>query len=420
MIESVGSKLRKARIARSLSLEEVARATHIRERYIEALEEGNYGEMASHVQVRGFLRSYADFLGLDSKELLAALRQGQTVSEPEKIQSAQTTQEPSPENPYSIFHEIGQALQHSRDLLSLTHDEVEQHTHIPRHYIMLLESGDFESFPSPTQARGMLNNYTNFLNMDTEGVLLRYAEGLQSGLAARQSAQPQIQTRSQEKSNLRLPLWIKKLISADLIFAVVLVIVMVSFIFWSINRIASTQANQEAQPTAPSLAEVLLPTSTPVPIPTLIPTLQESPQDVESQNGAVQETETPIEITLPPANLEAIQLVVVIRQRTWLRVTIDGEIELEARLAPGETYTFFGDEQIELYTSNAAAIQVFFGEQDLGPMGIFGEIVNLIYTTQGIITPTPTATPTIDITPSVELSATPSPTQAPDEGPVNP
>ena len=42
-----------------------------------------------------------------------------------------------------------------------------------------MEKGHLDDLPSPVQGRGMISNYANFLNLDGESVLLRFAEGLQ-------------------------------------------------------------------------------------------------------------------------------------------------------------------------------------------------------------------------------------------------
>ncbi len=62
--EALGERLREAREAKDLSLDETERATRIRARFLEALEQGDYSVMTP-VQAQGFLRNYARFLGLD-------------------------------------------------------------------------------------------------------------------------------------------------------------------------------------------------------------------------------------------------------------------------------------------------------------------------------------------------------------------
>jgi len=66
----VGERLRKAREARGLSLDAVAASTHIRERYLEALEEERFEEIPGPAYVKGFLRNYAVHLGLPEDEIM--------------------------------------------------------------------------------------------------------------------------------------------------------------------------------------------------------------------------------------------------------------------------------------------------------------------------------------------------------------
>ncbi len=69
----IGEQLREAREARGLSLEDAERATRIRARQLAAMEAGDFSGFASPAQARGFLRSYAAYLGLDAETLLANL-----------------------------------------------------------------------------------------------------------------------------------------------------------------------------------------------------------------------------------------------------------------------------------------------------------------------------------------------------------
>ncbi len=66
----LGEMLKQAREERGLSLDEVEKATHIRRQFLEALEENNLKAMPSPVAARGFIRNYADYLGLDPIEAL--------------------------------------------------------------------------------------------------------------------------------------------------------------------------------------------------------------------------------------------------------------------------------------------------------------------------------------------------------------
>jgi cytoskeleton protein RodZ len=66
----IGERLRSAREALGLSLEEIENATHIRRAYLQALELEAFHELPGPAYARGFLRSYAAYLGLSSRELV--------------------------------------------------------------------------------------------------------------------------------------------------------------------------------------------------------------------------------------------------------------------------------------------------------------------------------------------------------------
>jgi cytoskeleton protein RodZ len=68
--ETVGQFLRKEREKRNVSLDAVAKVTRITKENLEALEKDDFQVISAPVFVRGFLRNYATFLGLDPKEVI--------------------------------------------------------------------------------------------------------------------------------------------------------------------------------------------------------------------------------------------------------------------------------------------------------------------------------------------------------------
>ncbi len=63
----IGNSLREARKRQQLDLTEVEQATKIRGRYLQALEEESFDVLPAQTYVKGFLRTYADYLGLDGQ-----------------------------------------------------------------------------------------------------------------------------------------------------------------------------------------------------------------------------------------------------------------------------------------------------------------------------------------------------------------
>ncbi len=64
--------MRKAREEQGLSISDIEKGTNIRSLYITAIEEGNYDALPGAVYVKGFVRNYAKFLGLDADECVLA------------------------------------------------------------------------------------------------------------------------------------------------------------------------------------------------------------------------------------------------------------------------------------------------------------------------------------------------------------
>ncbi len=75
MSETLGQILRAARESKGLTLDEVEKITRIRTRYLAALEAEAYDDIPSPVQVRGFLRNYAQHVGLNAEQMLALYEQ---------------------------------------------------------------------------------------------------------------------------------------------------------------------------------------------------------------------------------------------------------------------------------------------------------------------------------------------------------
>ncbi|MFA5359901.1 MAG: helix-turn-helix domain-containing protein [Patescibacteria group bacterium] len=69
--EMVSEQLRSARQAKKLKLSEIAKKLNINEKYLVALEKGEYNKLPEGVYGKNFLREYALFLSLDYKKLAA-------------------------------------------------------------------------------------------------------------------------------------------------------------------------------------------------------------------------------------------------------------------------------------------------------------------------------------------------------------
>jgi hypothetical protein len=63
----IGNSLREARVRQGLEYPQIELATKIRAKYIHALEDEQFEMLPAHTYVKGFLRTYAEYLGLDGQ-----------------------------------------------------------------------------------------------------------------------------------------------------------------------------------------------------------------------------------------------------------------------------------------------------------------------------------------------------------------
>jgi cytoskeleton protein RodZ len=63
----IGSSLKEARVRQGLDLDELEQGTKIRAKYLRALEDEEFDLLPAPTYVKGFLRSYAEYLGLDGQ-----------------------------------------------------------------------------------------------------------------------------------------------------------------------------------------------------------------------------------------------------------------------------------------------------------------------------------------------------------------
>lgn len=82
--EMVSEQLRSARQSKKIKLSEIAKKLNINEKYLTALEKGEYNKLPHGVYGKNFLREYALFLGLDYKKLATDFEEEVNALEPKK------------------------------------------------------------------------------------------------------------------------------------------------------------------------------------------------------------------------------------------------------------------------------------------------------------------------------------------------
>ncbi len=80
-MKTVGEILRQARAERGFTLEQVEKSTKIRKKFLIAIESDEYSSLPSQAYAKGFVKNYSEFLGLNSRNVMAFFRR-QTMEVP--------------------------------------------------------------------------------------------------------------------------------------------------------------------------------------------------------------------------------------------------------------------------------------------------------------------------------------------------
>jgi cytoskeletal protein RodZ len=321
------------------------------------------------------------------------------------------TKEEPPSQPLQpadmIFAEIGMQLRERRELISLTMEEVERHTRLRAVFVKALEDGAFDRLPSPVQTRGMLANYATFLDLDVDAILLRFADALQARRREKYAETPREKIQTQVKPSMP---FLRTFIAGDLIFGVAIITILVALAIWGVGRVVSLQEEQ-AEPTAPSIVDVLGDDD-------LLPTASaevtfvavDDPALATAAAGEVESFVTEVGTSEVAAN---VTVSVFALERVFVRISVDGEIAFEGRMAPGENKVFNAENQVVILTGDGSALRITYNGRDLGLMGGAGEVVSSVYTIAGVVTPTATIPPTPTNTPPTTPTFTPTSTPTP-------
>ncbi|MCM2533399.1 DUF4115 domain-containing protein [Neobacillus pocheonensis] len=102
----LGNRLKEARLAKNLSLDDLQSITKIQKRYLVGIEEGNYSSMPGNFYVRAFIKQYSEALQLDPDEIFETYKSEIpiTLNEdlPEQLSRVKTRKTISEGN-YKIF-----------------------------------------------------------------------------------------------------------------------------------------------------------------------------------------------------------------------------------------------------------------------------------------------------------------------------
>jgi cytoskeletal protein RodZ len=321
-MDELGHILREARETKGLTLQEVQSEIRINARYLEAMENGDYDRLPTPVHVRGFLRNYARFLGLDPNPLLD--RYDYSLSNRSKNNNIPplTSKEP-----------IGPAL-HEPPVNHQFFDPVN----------MEVESG-FSSQRSGNRSESIVR-----LVVIIGLIGLIYLAG--------QRFIPML-TGSDNNGSESLTEGITEFLE---------------------NITSQEEATAVAEPT-PDLLPTTFITSTGRNNFAIV--TPESGTAITTTTGVNNPAPSSATITRPalPATMEQIILDIFIHERGLLEVTIDGDVVFSGIARPGDSFQWTAENEAKVLSGNAIGVDVTINEIPWGRLGGRGENAEETWTT---------------------------------------
>ncbi|MDM8529417.1 DUF4115 domain-containing protein [Anaerolineales bacterium HSG24] len=260
---------------------------------------------------------------------------------------------------------LGEILKATREEKGLSHEQVEEVLRIRVHLLHALEEDNFEVFPSPIIARGLIRNYSKYLGLDPIEALTMY-DGKGVVFVKGQRANP-VGSEFRSLSTARRPIpW-------DIIVGLAMLLLVIGAGgYWAYSQFSQIEFGETGVASAVPLATVSNDTEhpqsddaftldTPTPLPTNTPTpIPPSP------------TPTPVIYT-------GVTVELIIREASWVQISVDDVQVFEGILQTNESRSWTGDNRVEIRAGNAGGVELIVNGVNQGLMGASGQVDGQIW-----------------------------------------
>ena len=330
----VGDQLRRARESKHWSLEEAEKTTGIRKRFLQAMEEGRWDVLPGELQVRGFLKSYSNHLGLNGEEMLALHER--------RVQSAQTTtalQAASPQRPVTVRPAAPQSAKPKPPVAQPTRPATPTAA---------------QTQPAPQSAAPRPGAPVIAPSAPPKPLVSSTATTTQKILS-------------------QLPSWLT--LEVGLIALAAILVMCVIALLVSLLTEPSPSAAPAPRPTATRLTRAVEPSPT-------APSATSTALPASNITSSVHPTST----------TGYVQVSLSATEHVWVRVKTDGQTAFEKMLDPGQTLKWEAKELVVVETGNGAGLTASANGKPVGVLGQRGQPVTRAWAPAGETTP-PKPTP---------------------------
>jgi cytoskeleton protein RodZ len=311
----LGGKLRAAREAKGLDYRDLTETTRLRPQFLEALENGDWNDLPSSALARGFIKTYARALGLDAANLMDHYEYALPTQESPltKMVPERRGKRLAPSVLIAFFLVIGLGV--AGFMLWGTSDDSRLSPETE-------PSGALIGQPGPLPSTGAREKIPKKPEVKAPADDIEEASTVPAAIEteprvevppAVSDSAPQIVERVPEEPSIP-------------------------------ERPSAPEGTAEALPDASS---------------------------IEPSEGGSMETRP--EVTEPvPLTLKA-----EVRERTWVRISVDGEEPREYIFAPGKEPEWQAHKKFDLLIGNAGGLNLELNGEKIGPLGASGQVVRV-------------------------------------------
>lgn len=276
---------------------------------------------------------------------------------------------------------VGELLRTTREAQGRTVDDVVKATRMSRSIIDSLEDDRFSALPAPVYVKGHLRTYAHFLDLDEESVVQMYLRFTQQQESDELDEWDAVEVEIHERRKSFERRW--AFIAAAVVAAIVVIVLVVKWVSQPSPPVEydAATAGQEVSGSGGNDGNDGNSGST------------ESPADAGDQGGQPPVVEPPLVVegqneAAPEDTMilwNKLELMAVARERTWVKVAVDGEVVTDITMLPGERRLWEAEEDFTLDVGNGGGLDLFLNGEPLGTAGTGRRLVEgLVVTEDGI------------------------------------
>ena len=244
---------------------------------------------------------------------------------------------------------IGSVLKDARSKKSISLEEVHSRIKIHPRVLQLLEDDMFEKLPSPVFVKSFLRSYAEFLEINPEEIVRAYDKNERKDPAQILFIRP-----AEERERKAVLTFDKNLMVLP---AVVLVIAIGGFAVFSLTKMSIHRLKQKNGVTTKSA-------------PSAKAEVRGRDESAENTFNAANWLRHAQLGNFPKiGKKDALHLQIKAADNVWLRVTCDGKVLFQSILKRGAAETWTANDHFEIWTGNAANMELSLNKFDLGSPG---------------------------------------------------